>query len=342
MAQVGDTDITDKYALYCGDAIEVTKGLPDNSVDFSVYSLPYGGDRGGLFKYSSSPHDLSNSFDYETFLRHYEHLVIEKTRLTPAGRLTAVECADVTRGGRKGFIDFPGDVLRLHEKHGWIYHDRKYVWKEPLKVAIRTRALGLRHSQIEKDSSLCHSASAAQLVIMRMPGTNAEPIAHPEGLTDYAGEFPIWPPEAGWQDVWAEMQRKYQGWKDGKTNRLSQAIWRRYASAFWDDIRLDRVLPYKAARDPDDIKHIHPLQLDVIDRSVTLWSNPGDVVATFFMGVGSEVYSATRAGRKAVGVELKPTYYRQAVRNVEAGVADWRDLVEQETFDFVNGGPVLP
>lgn len=301
---VKDQVITDKYALYLGDCVEVMQGLKDESVHLSVYSPPFG----GLYHYSSNEKDLSNSKDYKEFFQHYEFVVREVYRLTLPGRITAVHCMDVPTGnsGCDHLTDFPGDIIRLHEKLGFRYMARYAVWKEPLGVRNRTMAKNLAHKTIVDDSSRCSVASADYLVVFRKRGENQVPIAHPHGLTEYAGE----------RQMPVELLQ-YKGWTGKQTeNRFSHWIWRQYASAFWDDVRIDRVLPYKAARDPDDEKHIHPLQLDVIDRVITLWSNPGEVILTPFMGVGSEVYSAVRGGRRGIGAELKPSYFRQAVKNV--------------------------
>lgn len=318
--------ITDRYALYLDDCLEVMPQLPAGMVGFSVYSPPFA----GLYHYSSSPRDLSNCRDYPEFLRHYEYVVREVYRLTMPGRITAVHCMDVPSGntgtGADHLMDFPGDIIRLHDRCGFKYIARYHVWKEPLGVRNRTMAKKLAHATIVDDSSRCGVASADYLLVFRRDGENPEPIAHPHGLLDYAGKRPI-PPEL----------LKYRGWTGNQIeNRYSQWIWRQYASAFWDDVRLERVLPYQQARDKDDEKHVHPLQLDVIDRALVLWSNPGDVVLTPFMGVGSEVYSAVRAGRRGIGIELKETYFRQAVKNLET-VDD--DLVyEVPLFDLTDEG----
>jgi len=219
---------------------------------------------------------------------------------------------DVPSGncGTDYLIDFPGDIIRLHERVGFKYIARYAVWKEPLGVRNRTMAKNLAHKSIVEDSSRCSVASADYLLVFRNEGTNPVPIAHPIGLMSYAGsrEIP--------KDV-----LKYRGWKGNQIeNRYSHWIWRQYASAFWDDVRIERTLPFKEARDEEDEKHIHPLQLDVIDRCVILWSNPGETVLTPFMGVGSEVYSAVRNGRQGIGIELKPTYFRQAARNIEGAL----------------------
>jgi DNA modification methylase len=315
---VGDQKVSEQYALYNGDCIEVMKTMRDQSVHLSIYSPPFG----GLYHYSSNDRDLSNCTDYAQFFEHYTFVVRELARLAMPGRMTAVHCMDVPSGncGIDNLIDFPGDIIRLHEKEGWRYIARYAIWKEPLAVRNRTMAKNLAHKTIVDDSSRCSVASADYLLVFRRAGTNPVAIAHPVGLLDYAGER-LMPAEL----------HKFKGWKGNQIeNRYSHWIWRQYASAFWDDIRIGRVLPFKAARDEEDEKHVHPLQLDVIDRVVTLWSNPGEVVLTPFMGVGSEVYGAVCQGRKGVGVELKPSYYRQAVKNVGAIEQGWRDKIEQE------------
>jgi len=222
--------------------------------------------------------------------------------------MTAVHCMDVPSGnsGTDHLIDFPGDIIRLHEKHGWNYIARYAIWKEPLAVRNRTMAKNLAHKTIVEDSSRCSVASADYLLVFRRKGKNAVPIAHPNGLMSYAGE----------REIPADLL-KYRGWKGNQIeNRFSHWIWRQYASAFWDDIRIGRVLPFEESRDEDDEKHVHPLQLDVIERVLTLWSNPGEKVLTPFMGVGSEVAGAIVNGRKGIGMELKPSYFRQAVKNL--------------------------
>lgn len=292
------------WVAYNGDSCEVMPGLPDESVHLSIYSPPFC----GLYNYSSSDRDLSNCSSYDDFFKHYEFIVREIHRLTLTGRLTGVHCMDVPDNNScmSGLLDFPGDIIRLHRRLGFHFVGRYAVWKEPLAVRNRTMKKGLAHCQIVEDSSLCDVASADYLLMFRKRGDNKIPIAHPVGLSHYAGERKV----PG--DLLA-----YKGWTGKQTeNRLSHWIWRQYASAFWDDVRIKRVIPYKAARDPEDEKHVHPLQLDVIERILTLWSNPGEVVLTPFMGVGSEVYSAVRAGRRGIGAELKTSYYNQAVKNV--------------------------
>lgn len=299
--------VTDRYAVYLGDCMEVMPALPDGSIHLSVYSPPFA----GLYTYSSNERDLSNCRSYDEFFEHYEYVVAQIARLTMPGRLTAVHCMDVPRsnsGRGDALTDFPGDIIRLHQRAGFGYAARYHVWKEPLTVRNRTMMKALAHKTIVDDSSRCGVASADYLLLFRRRGDNPVPIAHPVGLTEYAGERQ--PP--------AEVL-SYRGWTGKQTeNRYSHWIWRQYASAFWDDVRLDRVLPFRDARDEEDEKHVHPLQLDVIQRCLVLWSNPGERVLTPFAGVGSEVYEAVRSGRYGIGVELKPSYYRQMVKNLEA------------------------
>ena len=316
-----DQCVTDKFAIYNSDCIEIMQAMPDSSIHLSMYSPPFG----GLFVYSSSERDLSNCNDYGQFFEHYAFVVRELARITMPGRMTAVHCMDVPSGncGKDHLIDFPGDIIRLHEKEGWNYIARYAIWKEPLAVRNRTMAKNLAHKTIVDDSSRCSVASADYLLVFRRHGENPVPITHPTGLDEYAGA----------RKMPSELL-PYRGWKGNQIeNRYSHWIWRNYASAFWDDIRIGRVLPFKAARDSEDEKHVHPLQLDVIDRVMVLWSNPGETVLTPFMGVGSEVYGAICAGRKGIGIELKPSYYRQAEKNVSAAYQG-KAIELQQSIEF--------
>ena len=315
---VNDQLIKENYAIYNGDCIEVMRDLPDSSMGLSVYSPPFG----GLYHYSSSDRDLSNSFSYDQFFEHNEFVIKEIARLTMPGRMTCVHTADVPGRGGKGLMDFPGDIIRQHERLGFEYWARYAIWKEPLRVAIRTRQLGLTHRQIVKDSALCNNAGADYLLVFRRAGENREVIAHPTGLKKYCGERT--PPEG--------FEEQYANWTDPQTNKLAHWIWQQYASSFWDDIRLGHVLPYREARESEEEKHVHPLQLDVIERCVLMWSNPGDIVLTPFMGVGSEVYGALINDRRAVGIELKDSYYRQAVKNVAEA---WKAEEQMSIFDLM-------
>lgn len=316
MAGVLDQTITDQYALYNGDCLDVMADLPAESIHFSVYSPPFA----GLYHYSSSDRDLSNARTYAEFLEHYGYVIEQLHRITLPGRLTAVHCKDVPRsntGRGDSLIDFPGDLIRLHEKIGFRFATRRTIWKEPLAERNRTLTKGLAHRTVVDDAAQASVANADYLIEFRRRGDNPIPVVHPTGLMEYAGSRK--PP--------AEVL-KFRGWTgDQKLNRYSHWIWRQYASSVWDDIRgnqgdrrLDEgsVLPYIEARDEEDEKHVHPLQLDVIHRATVLRSNPGERVLTPFMGVGSEVYEPVRLGRFGLGAELKPSYYRQAVRNLAA------------------------
>ena len=332
---VKDQTVTDKYALYNGDSCDVLTTLPDESVHLSIYSPPFAvdGPRGGggcLYHYSSDERDLSNCRSYDEFFEHYEFIVREIARLTMPGRITAVHCCDVPMDGANicGYADFPGRIIQLHQKHGFQYLPRIVIPKEPLAVRNRTMMKSLAHRQVCDDATLTNVAAADYLIPFRKNGKNPTPVRHPVGLLSYAGIGG--PPD----DL--KCYRGMDG--DQKQNRYSHWIWRRYASSVWDDIRGNGwearrgegirgngVLPYYEARDEDDEKHVHPLQLDVIERAVVMWSNPGEVVLTPFMGVGSEVYGAVSAGRKGIGIELKEAYYRQAVKNVALALTGQRE-----------------
>lgn len=301
---VKDQLITDRYAIYNADSMEVMSGLPDESVHASIYSPPFA----GLYHYSSDERDLSNARDYVEFFHMYEYFIREKYRLTMPGRTTGVHTALVPSGntGRDEYRDFPGDVIRAHQSAGWLFIARHVIWKEPLAVRNRTMQKNLAHKTIVEDGALGGVAAPDELLIFRKPGESL-PVAHPNGLT---GTY------AGSEQHPADLGR-YRGWDgDQKANRWSHWIWRRYASSVWDDVRIDRVLPFRDSKDEDDEKHVHPLQLDVIERYIDLRTLPGETVLTPFMGVGSEVYGAVSMGRFGIGAELKPSYYRQAVLNL--------------------------
>jgi len=314
-----DQIIKDNYALYHGDCIEVMQDMSENSIDLSVYSPPFG----GLYHYSSSERDLSNADNYDDFFKHYGYVVKELSRITKKGRCSAVHCMDVPSGnsGSDSLRDFPGDIIRLHKQEGFDYIARHCIWKEPLAVRNRTMQKNLAHMTSVNDSIYCGVASADYLLIFRKKGDNEIPVGHPTGFDGYFGE----------REIPKELLR-YKDYNGKQTeNRYSHWIWRQYASSFWDDIRIDNVLKFKEARSEDDEKHVHPLQLDVINRVVVLRSNPGEVVFTPFMGVGSEVYGPLINGRKGIGVELKKSYFNQAVKNV----ANYKDdmKVQKGLFD---------
>jgi DNA modification methylase len=323
---VRDQLISEKFAIYNGDCMAVMQDMPAASVHLSVYSPPFASAGvGGLYVYSSDPRDLSNCDSYEAFFEQYTHIVRELARVTMPGRMSCVHCMDVPRSnsGTDSYIDFPGDIIKLHEREGWKYAGRHMIWKEPLEVRLRTMQKNLAHASLVADSIDCGIASGDFLLLFRRDGQNPVPVSHPVGLLDYAGER--MPPS----DVLS-----YRGHTGKQTeNRFSHWIWRQYADCMWDDIRFNRVLPFREARDSEDEKHVHPLQLDVIERCVVLRTNPGEVVFTPFMGVGSEVYVPVLLGRKGIGAELKPSYFRQACKNVQAA-ADGRqfDVQTEDLF----------
>ena len=310
---VKDQVIKDRYAIYNGDSCVVLKTMPDNSIDFSIFSPPFA----DLFCYSDSPADLGNCGTYKEFFVHFGFIIKELARLIKPGRLCAVHCIDIPamkeRDGYIGLKDFPGDIIRAFESFGFIEHSRTTIWKDPLIEATRTKALGLMHKQLCKDSTRCRAGLPDYLIAFRTPGENAVPVHHHEGLNKYCGRND--PGETG--------------------VKRSHNIWRAYASPVWMDIRQTLTLDARKARDPDDEKHLCPLQIDVIERACVLWSTPGEVVLTPFMGVGSEVYGAIINGRRAIGVELKSSYYRQAVKNCEAAASrtdqDDMPLITQAT-----------
>lgn len=314
----------EQFSIYNGDCMHVIPELPDSSIDLSVYSPPFA----GLYNYSSSENDFSNCETKEQFINQYEYLIKEISRVTKSGRITAVHCTDVMNSSSGHLWDFPNEIIKLHEKYGFRYRNRITIWKEPLKVRMRTMVRSLMHKLIVEDSTECFTAMPDYILIFKKAGENEIPVTHDFGLTHYAGAIPILPNilnaynnENGTMyspdELWSHLKKKFAGWKEPKTNKLSHYIWQRYASSVWDDIRIDEVLKFKESREEDDEKHVHPLQLDVIDRIVELYSNPGEVVLTPFMGVGSEVYSPVSMDRKAIGIELKTSYYKQAIMNLK-------------------------
>jgi len=312
MAGTLKSEINDRWAIYNADSMDVMAAMPDASIHASIYSPPFA----GLYHYSSNDRDVSNARNYEEFREHYGMFVHELLRLTKPGRMTAVHAAPIpsgNSGNTDSLFDFPGDVIRMHEEAGWDWVARHAIWKEPLAVRLRTMQKNLAHKTICEDGAAGGVASADELLIFRKRGGEDRlPVTHPTGLDFYAGN----------EQVPAELE-KFRNWPAKQTgNRFSQWVWRHYASSVWDDIRLDRVLPFRDSRDPDDEKHVHPLQLDVIARFVQLRTEPGEAVFTPFMGVGSEVYESVRLGRIGIGCELKPSYFEQALRNMAAVDSD--------------------
>jgi len=317
---VKDQIITDNYAIYNGDCMDVVTQLDSESIDLSVYSPPFA----GLYNYSSSERDFSNCENKEQFLEQYDFLIKEMARVTKPGRINAVHVTDVFDNTCR-LWDFPHEVIKLHEKNGFEYRNRITIWKEPLKVRMRTMVQSLMHKFIVEDSTKCFTAMPDYVLIFTKKGENLIPVTHPCGINHYAGEIPILPNILrAWNNANETNLNEVELWEhlnkineSDKITKLNHYIWQRYASSVWDDIRGDNVLKYKDSREEDDEKHVHPLQLDVIDRLVELYSNPGEIVLTPFMGVGSEVYSPISMGRKAIGIELKDSYFKQAKLNLK-------------------------
>jgi DNA modification methylase len=343
MSKVKDQIIKENYAIYNSDCMLVLPTLADKSIDLSVYSPPFA----GLYNYSSSENDFSNCETKEQFLDQYEFLIKEIARVTKNGRITAVHCTDVFDNTCR-LWDFPHEIIRLHEKYGFEYRNRITIWKEPLKVRMRTMVQSLMHKFIVEDSTKCFTAMPDYVLIFTKKGENEVPVTHPTGLKHYAGEVPILPNILkAWNNannsnlneaqLWEYLKAKFEDHDDPKSNKLSHYIWQRYASSVWDDIRIDNVLPFKDSKEEDDEKHVHPLQLDVIDRIVELYSNPNEVVLTPFAGVGSEVYSPVSLGRKAIGIELKDSYFKQMKLNLEEAEKRFKQSVKSASlFDVID------
>lgn len=279
--KVLDQVIADDFAIYHADCVDVVKGLPDNSIHFTVFSPPFA----SLYTYSSSPRDMGNVKSDGEFAEHFGFLIPELFRVTKPGRLLSFHCMNLptskARDGVIGIRDFRGELIRAFIDAGWIFHSEVVIWKDPVTAMQRTKALGLLHKTIRKDSCMSRQGIPDYLVTMRKPGANDEPVSHTND------EFPV-------------------------------ALWQRYASPVWMDINPSETLQYRSAREEKDERHICPLQLDVIRRALKLWSNPGDVVLSPFAGIGSEGHVALTEGRRFIGAELKESYYRQAARNLAA------------------------
>lgn len=307
-----DQVVHDDYAIYHGDACELIRGVPSNSVHFGIHSPPFE----GLYKFTNSDRDVSNN-EGGQFWQHYYFLINELLRVTMPGRLHSVHVmqlpATKTREGFIGMRDFRGDVVRAYEAAGWLLHSEVCIWKDPVVAQQRTKSIRLLHKQLCKDSNLSGQAMADYVVTFRKPGDNESAIAGE--LDRYVGDAVDVSPEAYERDVASIRAEGREPWPYKQW--VSIMTWQRYASPVWTDIRQSRTLQYRSARDEKDEQHISPLQLDVIERCVELWSNPGETVITPFMGIGSEVYVAVQAGRRGVGFELKESYWRQAVANME-------------------------
>jgi DNA modification methylase len=305
----------EQWTAIHGDCVEVLRGLPDKSIDMSVFSPPYGGT---LYTYSNSPRDIGNCRGDAEFYEHFGYVVDELRRVIKPGRIVAVDCMNIPamkeRDGYIGLKDFRGDLIREFQNRGFIFHSEHCIWRDPLIEATRTKALGLMHKQLCKDSTMSRAGIPQYLLAFRAPGVNASPVSHPDGLTDFAGE------------------------NGPKSGTLSHERWRRYASPVWMDIRSTRTLNGRGARAESDEKHICPLALDIIERALTLWSKRGDTVLSPFMGIGSEGVVSVEMGRRFVGIELKESYYKQAVANLKSaheggaqrGLFDAKPEVEPE------------
>lgn len=322
--------IDDRYAMYNGDCVEVLKGITDNSIHYSIFSPPFA----SLYTYSNSDRDMGNSASDNEFYEHFKFLISELYRVTMPGRLLSFHCMDLpmmkSRDGVIGLKDFPGELIRMFTEAGFIYHSKVTIWKDPLIEATRTKALGLLHKQICKDSSMCRQGLPDYLVTMRKPGENPELIAHPEGFESYIGDDE---PEGARIERPQPDVEKYE--KKEKYNDVpvySHQVWRKYASPVWMDIRQSNTLNGKSAREEQDERHICPLQLDVIARGINLWSNENDIVLDPFAGIGSSNYVALKMGRRTIGVELKENYYNLALENVEKADMDY--IIEGITNEF--------
>ena len=305
------TETGDTWRAVNGDCVKGLMAEPDNSIGFSVFSPPFA----SLYVYSPAVADMGNCDSDEAFLEQYRFLADQIMRVTLPGRLCAIHCMDlpstITHQGYIGMRDFPGELIRIMLDAGWIYHSRVTIWKDPLVAMQRTKSIRLLHKQLCKDSSMSGQGIADYMIMFRKPGVNEDPISHGNGFDSYIGED-------------APVAEKTD---DPATNKYSHFVWQKYASPVWMDIRQSEVLPYAGARDTADERHICPLQLDVIDRCIELWSNPGDVVLSPFMGIGSEGYCAVKAGRRFLGFELKESYFNQAIINI-------KNAIPQATLDL--------
>lgn len=307
-----DQVVNDRYAIYQGDACELIRSIPGASIHFGMHSPPFE----GLYKFSAFDRDISNNDDPQTFFEHYGFLISELLRVTMPGRLHAVHVMQLPRNkGRDGFVgmrDFRGEVVRAYEDAGWWFHSEVCIWKDPVVAQQRTKSLRLLHKQVLKDSALSGQGLADYVVVFRKPGDNPKALAGP--FETFAGEgldlsLEAYNAQVGQHSGGGRAAWTYEQW-------VSILVWQRYASPVWSDIRQTRTLQYRGGRDTLDEQHISPLQLDVIERCVDLWSAPGETVLTPFLGIGSEVFGAVSAGRRGIGFELKPSYFQQAVRNL--------------------------
>lgn len=286
--------VSDRFALYHGDCVEVLPSLPDESVGYTIFSPPFS----SLYTYTDSAHDMGNCRDHDEFMEHFRFIIPELLRVTQPGRLLSFHCmllpTSKLRHGFIGLTDFRGMLIRAFVECGWIHHSEVVIWKDPVTAMQRTKALGLLHKQLKKDSCLSRQGIPDYLITMRKPGENPDPVSHTNE------SFPV-------------------------------SLWQRYASPVWMDINPSKTLQYRSARDHEDERHICPLQLEVIERALELWTNPGDVVLSPFAGIGSEGYCSLQAGRRFIGIELKESYFNQAVKNLQSASADQAPLFSEES-----------
>lgn len=289
------------YEIFLGDSVELIKKIPDDSIHYSIFSPPFA----SLFTYSNSERDMGNCKSNGEFLEHFTFLAADLYRVTMPGRLLSFHVmnlpATIQTDGYIGIKDFRGDLIRLFESTGFIFHSEIVIWKDPLLQATRTKTLTLAHKQVSKDSSRVSQGYPDYIITMRKKGENPEPIAKGRGFENYIGEMP---------------EPKEKKTDDPRTNKYSHKVWQRYASPVWFDIRQTRTLNEKQARDKQDERHMCPLQLDTIERCLELWTNEGDTVLSPFMGIGSEGYSSLQMNRKFIGIELKESYFKEAIRNL--------------------------
>ncbi len=306
-----DQVVTKDYAIYHGDSCELIRAIPSESIDFGIHSPPFE----GLYKFSNFDRDISNN-EGGAFWEHYAFLISEIHRVTKPGRLHSVHVMQLPmskiRHGNIGMRDFRGEVVRAYEDAGWIMHSEVCIWKDPVVAQQRTKSIRLLHAQIMKDSTISGQGLADYVVTFRKPGDNADPIDGP--FQEFIGTGVDVSREAYEKEVAARANDGQEAWPYDKWKSI--LVWQRYASPVWMDINQTRTLQYRGGRDEKDEVHISPLQLDVIERCIDLWSLPGETVLTPFLGIGSEVYAAVEMGRKGLGFELKPSYFQQAVRNI--------------------------
>lgn len=326
--------VNDKYAIYEGDACELIRAIPGESVHFGIHSPPFE----GLYKFSNSDRDISNN-EGGDFWAHYGFLISELLRVTKPGRIHSVHCMQLptskTRHGYIGMRDFRGEIIRAYEDAGWIFHSEVCIWKDPVIAQQRTKSIRLLHKQIEKDSAMSGMGLADYVVSFRKPGDNEDAISGK--LKMWSGDDSLDVSREAYKRHCANPPENFNGeeWKPWPFEQWrSILIWQRYASPVWTDINQTRTLQYRSGRDSKDEQHISPLQLDVIERCIDLWSLPGETVLTPFLGIGSEVYCAVERGRKGIGFELKPSYFRQAVKNI----ASLEEKQTDDIFSIETGG----